>query len=261
MCCLQMSLSIPAGLHSNLLIIHLSERSKMLLAIDFDRELIVHVAIAALALLAVPLLGAAPPSKPCITAEPPHQSERDLEDVASATSSQNGVSTAQELLAPLSPLGDNTREQGGFCVPTSDAAGLGVAAVVSSSPQGTIPQQLKRERERLEGPLLAEVRTVLLFPNFWKILIAFSAGMGSCMVYYLLLEEFLDSVDGANLEDAINLPVVAGSFAAIAVPASAPPPPTTPSLPYPLLCTTSTCHEPSWGFLLFPHISPAYANT
>lgn len=228
-----MSLSIPAGLHFNLVILSVAERSKLLLAIGFDRELIVHVAIAALALLAVPLMSSAPPLKPCITAEPPCRAERDRELLGSPDSSRHGITSAQELLTPLSPLGDSGGlhgdRSGGSFVPTSPRSGSGVAAGVStgvgsgsgSSPRDDVSLQLKREQERRERPLLSEVCAVLMIPHFWKILVAFSAGVGACIVYYLLLEEFLDSSGGANLEDAINLLVVAGSFGAIAVPASA----------------------------------------
>lgn len=228
-----MSLSIPAGLHSNLVILHVAERSKLLLAVDFDQELIAHVAVAALALLTVPLLSSAPPRKPCVTAEPPSNIEHKGGVPVSDDTPHLGITSAQDPLSPLSPFEDSSGSQGdrsgGTFVPTSPRSGSGVAGGVSmgagsgagSSPIDSISMQLKRERGRLEGPLLAELWAVLTFPHFWKVLVAFAAGVGAFIVYYLLLEEFLDSSGGANLEDAINLLVVGGSFGAIAVPASA----------------------------------------
>jgi hypothetical protein len=249
-----MSLSIPAGLHANFLILHLAERSKLLLAIEFDRELVIHVAIAALALVSAPLMSSAPPLKPCVTAEPPSKSEQD--HLSSADPSHPGIPLAQEPSAPLSTPGDSEGSQGDRSGGTLvGAAPHGVASGVStevnfwSSPGDKVQLQLQQERERLDGPLLAEVRAVLSCPHFWKVLLAFSAAMGACIVYYLLLEEFLDSSGGANLEDSINLLVVAGSFGAIALPASM-------LLPHHSSCLSSVSSCDSLSAFCIPFLLP-----
>jgi hypothetical protein len=222
-----MSLSIPAGLHANFLILLVGERSKMLLAVDFNRELIVHVAIAAAALFSVAFMTSAPPLTPCITAELPATAAQDRLDGADGP--QPGTPLSQELSAlsfTPSDCGGAHRERSvARFMPTSPqggsrmASGVFTVADFEGSQSDKVPLQLLRERARLDRPLLAEVWGVLRFPHFWKALLAFAASMGAFIVYYLLVEEFLDSSGGATVEDAISFSTVAGSFGAIALPA------------------------------------------
>lgn len=196
-----MCLAIPAGLHVNSLLHQWVESSGLEYSLQSARLLLLHVGVAALALICAPVLRSAPPLKPCITAEHPC-------GVGSRPDDDACVSE-RSLLSP----------------PSRPASSL--ASSLEGAPDtAALAHRLLRGHGRTRKGAWRDLQSLLTFWDFWVLLLAFSLTLGSFNVLHLLMEEFLERNPESGRIVGMHALKVLGSFGAIAFPAGrAPRPP------------------------------------
>eukprot|EP00892_Ulva_mutabilis_P006412 jgi/Ulvmu1/4142/UM019_0121.1 len=189
-----MCLAIPAGLHFNSLLHRWVESSGLEYSLQSARLLLVHVGIAAMALVCAPILRSAPPHKPCITAEHPC-----------------GVSFRPEEHACLS--------ERSLLSPPSHPSSSVVSSLEGGTDTAALAHRLLRGHGRVRQGAWQDLHSLLTFWDFWVLLVAFSLTVGSFNVLHLLMEEFLDRNPDTGRIVGMHSIKVLGSFGAIAFPA------------------------------------------
>lgn len=191
-----MCLAIPAGLHANSLLHQWVESSGLEHSLQSARLLLLHVGVAALALLCAPILHSAPPHKPCITAEHPCG--------VGARPDDDTCLSERSLLSPLSRQGSSLTSSGDGAADTAALA-----------------HRLLRGHGRVRQGAWRDLQSLLTFWDFWVLLLAFAFTVGSFNVLHLLMEEFLDRNPETGRIEGMHALKVLGSFGAIAFPAGA----------------------------------------
>lgn len=189
-----MCLAIPAGLHFNSLLHQWVESSGLEYSLQSARLLLLHVGVAALALICAPVLRSAPPLKPCITAEHPCGVGSRPDDGACVSE--------RSLLSPLSRQASS------------------LASSLEGAPDtAALAHRLLRGHGRVRQGAWRDLQSLLTFWDFWVLLLAFSLTVGSFNVLHLLMEEFLERNPESGRILGMHAVKVLGSFGAIAFPA------------------------------------------
>jgi hypothetical protein len=164
----QMCLSVPAGLHLNLLLHYCLEIADLQHASRMDRLLLLHVAVAAVAMLLVPLLQSAPPQKPCISAEQPRGRSEAFDN--NGREDSNGQSVHRMLM----PIHGQNGEIRGVSEVNADSDALSI--------------KLQKGHGRARSGALRDLSFLLSIWQFWILLIAFATTMSAFSVYHIIME-------------------------------------------------------------------------